>query len=60
MSDNKQKRGPADASRINVNEDYELRYWTGKFGVTPGELVTAVKKVGPMATDVKKALRGGD
>jgi len=28
MSDDKTKRGPADAQRINVNEDYEVEYWT--------------------------------
>ena len=25
MTDDKTNRGPADGSRINVNEDYELR-----------------------------------
>ncbi len=29
MADDKTKRGPADRSRINVNEEYEVRYWTG-------------------------------
>ena len=32
MSDNLNKRGPQDASKINVNEEWELRYWTQKFG----------------------------
>ena len=26
MSDDKSKRGPQDRSRINMNEDYEVRY----------------------------------
>ena len=46
MSDDLNKRGPQDASRINVNEEWELRPWTKKFGVTEEELKAAVKKVG--------------
>lgn len=56
MPDDKSKTGGSDRDRINVNEDYELRDWSEKFGVTPEELKTAVKKVGPMADDVKKEL----
>jgi hypothetical protein len=29
MGDDKSKKGSADATRVNVNEAYELRYWTG-------------------------------
>jgi hypothetical protein len=46
MSDDLNKRGPQDASRINVNEEWELRYWTGKFGITEEQLKAAVQKVG--------------
>ena len=56
MPDDRTKTGPADASRVNVHEDYELRYWSKKFGVTPQQLKDAVHKVGPMVKDVKKAL----
>jgi hypothetical protein len=56
MADNKSKSGGQDRKRINVTEDYELRDWSKKFGVTPEELKDAVKKVGPMADDVKKEL----
>ncbi len=56
MADDKSKTGGGDRDRINVNEDYELRDWSKKFGVTPDELKEAVKKVGPMADDVKKEL----
>ncbi|MDB6135350.1 MAG: hypothetical protein JWM59_3593, partial [Verrucomicrobiales bacterium] len=34
MSDNPKDRGPQDRSRINVNEDYEVRYWTKELGVS--------------------------
>lgn len=56
MSDNKSIRGPADAKRINVNEDYEVQYWTTELEVTEDKLRETVKKVGVMAVDVRKAL----
>ena len=28
MSDDVRKRGPEDRSRINVNEPWELKYWS--------------------------------
>ena len=30
MADNKTERGAADRERVNVHEDYELRYWSDK------------------------------
>jgi Protein of unknown function (DUF3606) len=38
MADDKSKTGRQDRDRINVNEDYELRDWSQKFGVSPDEL----------------------
>jgi hypothetical protein len=57
MPDDPKNRGPRDAQRINVNEDYELRYWTEKFGVSAQELKGALAKVGPMVEDVRKELQ---
>lgn len=57
MSDDTTKRGPADRTRINVNEDYELQYWSEKFGVSRERLRAAVEKVGVMAEDVDRELR---
>lgn len=57
MSDDKTKRGSPDRNRINVGEDYELRDWSKKLGVTPEQLKAAVKAVGPMAADVTKHLK---
>jgi hypothetical protein len=56
MSDNLNKRGPADRSRVNVNEPWELSYWSSHFGVTQQELKAAVAKVGVMVNDVRKYL----
>ena len=44
MSDDKSLRTPADAQRVNVGEDYEVRYWTNKWNVTPVQLRAAVDK----------------
>ena len=56
MSDDKTIVGRIDRARINVNEDYELRDWSAKLGVTSWEVKAAVRKVGPMAKDVARAL----
>ncbi|MBN8727705.1 MAG: DUF3606 domain-containing protein [Xanthomonadales bacterium] len=56
MSDDRSLRGAQDRLRVNVNEDHEVRYWTGKWGVTEQQLRDAVKRVGPMAKDVERAL----
>lgn len=46
MSDDLNSRGPQDASKVNVNEEWELRHWTKTFGVSEEELKAAVKQVG--------------
>jgi hypothetical protein len=56
MADDKTNRGPQDASRINIHEDYEVAYWTKKFGVSKAELEAAVGKVGVSADAVAKEL----
>ena len=59
MADDRSKSGPADRARINVNEDYELRYWTEKFKCTTTELKAAVAAVGVMADKVEAHLKQG-
>jgi Protein of unknown function (DUF3606) len=56
MSDDKTLRGGQDRERINVGEDYELRDWSKKLGVTPERLKEAVKAAGTRAEDVRKYL----
>jgi len=56
MSDDTALRGPQDSSRIALGEDYEVRYWTDKFGVSQDELVDAVKAVGNGADAVARHL----
>ncbi len=56
--DDKTKRGGQDRTRINVNQDYELRDWSDKFGVTKEELKAAVEAVGDQASAVESHLKG--
>jgi hypothetical protein len=59
MADDKTQAGGQDRTKIDIHEDYELRDWSKRFGVTPERLKQAVKAVGPRAQDVEKHLRGG-
>jgi hypothetical protein len=56
LADDKSKTGRPDRARINTNEDYEVRDWAKKFGVSEDTLRSAVKKVGPVASDVARQL----
>jgi hypothetical protein len=56
MSDDKSKRGPQDSSRINMGEDYEVEYWTSKFGVSKDRLQVAVDRAGVGADAVAREL----
>ena len=57
MADDTSKRGPQDAQRISLGQEHEVRYWTGKFGVSKEKLAAAVQAVGPMADDVERHLK---
>jgi len=56
MSDDTTNRGEPDRSRINLDDDYEVRYWTKELGVTKEELARAVAKVGSSASRVREAI----
>jgi len=56
MADDKTKQGPADSSRINLNEDYEVTYWTEALGITKEKLSEAVKEAGSSAKAVREYL----
>lgn len=57
MADDLSNRGPADRGRVDVNEPYEIAWWTQRFGVSEQQLREAVKKAGVSAKDVQKLLR---
>ncbi len=57
MPDDKTQRGGQDRTRINVHQDYELRDWSKKFGVSADALKAAVKAVGTNAAAVEQYLK---
>ena len=56
MADDTTKRGGQDRKRINLNEEYEVQYWSKKWGITADELRSAVQRYGNMADDVARGL----
>jgi hypothetical protein len=58
MADNPATRGEPDRSRINVNQEHEVRYWSQKLGISADELKQIVGEVGPMADAVEQRARG--
>jgi Protein of unknown function (DUF3606) len=54
--DDRTKKGGQDRSRINISEDYELRYWSEKFGISKDQLKQVVGRVGSSVKDVERAL----
>lgn len=57
MADDKTNRGAQDRSRINLSEEYEVRYWTDKLGVSKAQLEDAVREIGASAEAVESELR---
>ena len=57
MADDLTSRGGRDRARIDIHQDYELRDWSKKFGVSPEELKKAVADVGTEADKVEVRLR---
>jgi hypothetical protein len=58
MSDNRTKPGGQDRDLICLDEDYEVRDWAAKFGVSEKALRDAVARVGNRAEDVQRELGG--
>jgi hypothetical protein len=56
MADHLKNRGPADRTRINVNEPWEVRWWSGKWSITEAQLRAAIAAVGPMVNNVARHL----
>jgi hypothetical protein len=46
MADNPKDTGHPDRDLINMNEDYEVRYWSNKWGITADQLKAAGRKAG--------------
>jgi len=59
MADDKSKIGGQDRSRVSLDEDYEVQYWSTLFGVSAAELRAAVHAVGNEAAAVERYLKKG-
>lgn len=57
MADNPMHRDGRDDTRINVNQPYEVRYWTQKWGISEAVLRSAVAAVGVLVKEVEAWLR---
>jgi hypothetical protein len=60
MTDKLTNRLQPDRSKINMHEDYEVKYWTHALGVSREQLQKAVDKVGNSAATVRKELGVGE
>ena len=58
MSDDKSRSGGQDRKLISLSEDYEVRDWAARFGVSEQALRDAVGRVGNRAEDVQRELGG--
>ena len=56
MPDDLTRKRPEDPQKINVNQSWEVDYWTDKLNVSENELKKIVKKVGPSTDKVRKEL----
>jgi hypothetical protein len=54
MADDLSNRGGQDRSRISMQQEDEVRYWTQALGVTKEQLADAVKQVGNSADKVRE------
>ena len=52
----KTERVPQDLTRVNLEEDWEVRYWCTRFKVGTEELLSCVAEVGPRVADVETRL----
>jgi hypothetical protein len=57
MSDDPQQSGAQDGSRININQDHEVRYWTKALGISDAQLFRAVGVVGVSSEKVRAYFR---
>jgi hypothetical protein len=46
MTDNLQNRGAPDRTRIRLQEEHEVRYWTQELGISEDDLRRVVGKAG--------------
>lgn len=58
MSDDTTLRSPQDRSRVAMEQEHEVRYWTEHFGVSREDLQRAVDAVGNSVSAIEQRLKG--
>ena len=53
----KTERAPQDLTRVNLEEDWEIRYWCARFDVESDALRACIAEVGPRVQDIEARLR---
>lgn len=56
MADNLHLRGEPDRSKINIHEEWEVGYWTAKWGISRQQLAAAVHAAGVSSAAVARHL----
>lgn len=56
MSDDLSRKGPEDPKKINLNQTWEINYWTKALGVSEVKLRKAVAAVGVYVSKVREWL----
>ena len=59
MSHFRRQQARTEQKRVNIDEEFELRDWTERYGVSADRIREAVRMVGDKATDVVKYLIDG-
>jgi AraC-like DNA-binding protein len=57
MADDLNQRGQQDRSRINMNEPWEVKYWTRELGVSQEELARIVRVAGNSVSAVRQHIK---
>ena len=55
--DNLNRRVPEDPQKININQSWDVEYWTKELHISEKKLRALVAKVGVNVADVKKELQ---
>lgn len=56
MPDNKEFVGGQDRKRVNINERYEVDYWTRKWNISEEQLRSAVQRAGVEVDAIARVL----
>ena len=56
MPDDLERRAPEDPRTVNVNQPWELAWWSEQFNVSEERIKQAVAAVGPSVENVRKYL----